>query len=128
MKKSLFILIAFMGIFLFSGCKTSKVENTMSEGIYGDTIVLEGNASTGYSWECVESVPGLVTIEENTVSLGSENMVGAPSLYKFKLIPVKDGDELLIFMYRRSWEKSAPLKSKQFNVSVKGSKVTITEN
>lgn len=128
MKRKLWILSVLFAFILITGCETTKVESNKSEYIDGDTIILKGNPSTGYSWECVESVPGLVKIEESTVYLGEKDVVGAPSLFKFKLKPVKDGSELLIFMYRRSWEKSAPVKSLQFNVTVKGSKVTITEN
>lgn len=112
---------------VFTSCNSTKVSKNQNGVIQGDTIVLQGNPTTGYTWGYTESVKGIVSIEETQTYLGGKDLVGAPSLFKYKVKPVKDGNLVLIFMYKRNWEKDSPLEARMFYVEVKGSKVTITE-
>lgn len=125
--KKLAVLFTILTVIFLVSCKSTKMNPSEFETIQGDTICLKGNPTTGYTWSYTESVKGLVSIEETVTYLGDDKVVGSPSLFKFKLKPVKDGNMLLIFMYKRNWEKDSPAESRMFLVNIKGSKVTITE-
>lgn len=93
------------------------------------TIELKGNPSTGYTWEAVLSSENVVTVSKNVKYLGSEGMVGAPSMFYFSVSSLSSGNTVLTFEYKRPWEEKTPLETKVYNINVdeKG-KITMEEN
>ena len=93
------------------------------------TIELKGNPSTGYTWEAVLASENIVEISKNVKYLGSEGMVGAPSMFYFSVSSLAAGNTVLTLEYKRPWEEKAPLETKVYNINVdeKG-KITMEEN
>ena len=93
------------------------------------TIELKGNPSTGYTWEAVLSSENVVTVSKDAKYLGSEGMVGAPSLFYFTVSSLSPGNTVLTLEYKRPWEEKAPLETKVYNINVdERGKITMSEN
>ena len=93
------------------------------------TIELKGNPSTGYTWEAVLSSENVVTVSKNVKYLGSEGMVGAPSMFYFSVSSLAAGNTVLTLEYKRPWEEKASLEKKVYNINVdKKGKITLSEN
>ena len=71
-------------------------------------ITLEGNPSTGYTWE-MEPVeqPILSQVGEPVVKPNS-NLIGAPAMLSFTFKADANGTQLLRLIYHRPWEKDVP--------------------
>ncbi len=93
------------------------------------TIELKGNPSTGYTWEYNLSKENIVEVSKDVKYLGSEGMVGAPSMFYFTVSSLSAGNVDLTLEYKRPWEEKEPLEKKIFaiNVDEKG-KITMKEN
>ena len=71
------------------------------------TIELEGNITTGYSWEYEITTDGIVVevyrdyIEGNT----DEYAVGSGGMFTFTFSGVNPGETEIVFKYLRLWEK-----------------------
>lgn len=126
MKKIFLLCLSLFTVILFSSCESTKVENVGADKNQSNVILLKGNPSTGYDWEYSESKTGIIEISLTQQYLGDDNIVGAPSLYRYELSAVKDGKLTLTFEYKRSWEKKAIEKIK-YSVEVKDSVVTISK-
>jgi len=81
-------------------------------------VELEGNPSTGYSWD-------IVRLDQGVLRLLSEkwhplsDLLGAPGKQVFRFAAIKRGQTELTLAYRRSWEKDrAPLRTISFTVNV----------
>ena len=122
--KSLFLITLILGAFFMSSCTSQK--SFKSDSV---TIELKGNPSTGYTWEAVLSSENVVTVSKDVKYLGSEGMVGAPSLFYFTVSSLTTGNTVLTLEYKRPWEEIAPLETKVYNINVdeKG-KITMSEN
>lgn len=93
------------------------------------TIELKGNPSTGYTWEAVLSDENIVEVSKDVKYLGANGMVGAPSMFYFTVSSISEGNTVLSFEYKRSWETKTPLETKVYNISVdKKGKITMSEN
>jgi len=93
------------------------------------TIELKGNPSTGYTWEAVLSDENIVEVSKDVKYLGSEGMVGAPSMFYFTVSSLSSGNTVLTLEYKRSWEEKEPLEKKVYNIAVdKKGKITMEEN
>ena len=93
------------------------------------TIELKGNPSTGYTWEAVLSSENVVIVSKEVKYLGSEGMVGAPSVFYFTVSSLATGKTVLTLEYKRPWEEKAPLETKVYNINVdKRGKITMEEN
>ena len=107
-----------------SSCTSQKSFKSDSE-----TIELKGNPSTGYTWEAVLSSENIVEVSKDVKYLGSEGMVGAPSMFYFTVSSVSAGNTVLTLEYKRPWEEIAPLETKFYNITVdKKGKITMEEN
>ena len=92
------------------------------------TIELKGNPSTGYTWEAVLASENIVEISKDVKYLGSEGMVGAPSMFYFTVSSLAEGSTVLTLEYKRPWEEKDPLEKKVYNITVdKRGKITIEE-
>ncbi|EPY30438.1 inhibitor of cysteine peptidase [Strigomonas culicis] len=72
-------------------------------------IMLEGNPSTGYSWQRDKFV-GKDTQSDATFTVTStyaqstKGLIGAPGEYTFQVVPLKAGTHTLTLVYARSFE------------------------
>lgn len=72
------------------------------------THELNGNPTTGYTWQYKAENPEIVKITEEIVSENKDGMVGTPSKFKYKIEGIKAGSTQILFTYQRSWEKDIP--------------------
>lgn len=83
-------------------------------------ISLESNQSTGYSWSV-----GMVSDNSQVVVAGMDydlpegSVTGQGGAEVWHMKAVAPGVVKLVFYYSRSWEKDAPAKTLNFNVSIK---------
>jgi inhibitor of cysteine peptidase len=87
----------------------------------GESITheLEGNPTTGYTWQYKAENPEIVKITEEIVSENKDGMVGTPSKFKYKIEGAKAGSTQILFTYQRSWEKDvAPAQIDTLTVNV----------
>ncbi len=123
-------LLPALTLLLFVGCTTSaelgstsipsQVQFTEANGnqraqvSVNQTVIidLEGNISTGYSWEVAALDPKMLQQVGDPEFKPSSNLAGAPGrqLTRFKVIGA--GESELKLVYHRPWEKDvAPLKT-----------------
>jgi len=119
--------------------KQSGEQNMQAEGT---VISIEGNASTGYTWHAVGYDPSIIKVEEmgsetlnesttdeeaavggsgdqSGENASGENLVGVPSIFKFKITGLEAGSTNLTFKYYRSWEPSTTaIDEKSYVVTV----------
>lgn len=123
LKSLLLITLIFGAVFMYS-CTSQK--SFKSDSV---TIELKGNPSTGYTWEAVLSSENVVTVSKDVKYLGSEGMVGAPSMFYFTVSSLSSGNTVLTLEYKRPWEEKEPLEKKVYNINVdKKGKITMEEN
>ncbi len=82
-------------------------------------VTLEGNVTTGYTWEISDSAGGLVRqfgqIEAKPVS----NAIGAPSVQIINFEAMYGGEGDLKMIYHRPWEQNvAPAKTFTVHITV----------
>lgn len=81
------------------------------------SIVLEENATTGYTWACeVEGSAAKPSADEplSAEDLGKqdgESLAGAPAAHLFEFAPEGTGEATITLSYARSWEDVAPEKT-----------------
>ena len=85
------------------------------------TVSLEGNPSTGYTWEAVHvpvqlSAVGDATYKQNDAP---QNAVGVGGVTTWTYKTVTTGTGTLQFHYHRPWENVAPLKTFICSVTVR---------
>ena len=126
MKKTLIFLavIMFFGAFSYSIMpvivrdRDSGKTVTLWTGEYLD-VALNGNPTTGYNWYIDSKFsPVLKKISGPTFKTWSER-VGAGGKVLYRLKAVKKGSTRLILVYKRAWEKVAPIKTFNFNIVVR---------
>jgi len=74
------------------------------------TVELEGNPTTGYSWICTVAPEGIVREVSNEyipANIG-KNMVGSGGKFIFIFEAMAPGEAELNFKYLRAWEKGIP--------------------
>jgi predicted secreted protein len=83
------------------------------------TIVLEGNATTGYQWQSDSDAAYLKQVKsEYKVNNSKPGMVGVPGKQYFTYEAVKMGSTQVKLTYKRSFE-TANSDQKTFNVTIK---------
>lgn len=101
MKKLLTILLTLCLIATFAACNNTQKDNE------GTVLSIEGNPTTGYSWHATNYDAELISVEElgaEQLESSGENMVGVPSVFKFKIVGLKEGTGDLTFEYYRDFE------------------------
>jgi inhibitor of cysteine peptidase len=89
----------------------------------GDALVvtLEGNPSTGYTWEVEPADTAVLELTGDPVFKADSNLMGAPGKLTFTLTAVRPGYQTLMLVYHRPFEKDTqPLKVFTVNVTVGG--------
>ena len=121
MKRKIFYL-AFVLLFLNIGCRTSKFESKEKK------LEFTGNPTTGYIWFFEIEDESIIQVEETINYLGEKKIVGAPSLFMYKIKSLKPGITTLCFQYKRPWENNNPEKDIFYDVKVNSTgKISITK-
>jgi len=113
---------------LFCGCAQQSASKEAT-GSKVATIQMEGNPTTGYTWQKNIEPEDVVKISEKAESMGKPGMVGAPSMFTYEFEGLKEGEATVTFSYARSWEKDVPpIKTRTFRVKIdKDLNVTLSE-
>ena len=93
-EKTKTIVILFLLSLIFAGCKS--VSFNSREKI----LELRGNPTTGYTWIYTIGDETIIQVDEDIQYLGKEGMVGAPSLFTYKVRSTKQGNTNLKFEYK----------------------------
>jgi len=84
-------------------------------------IVLEGNATTGFSWELVAYDPAVIAPEGEPVYEEAETgMVGGGGAWVWTLVAQDPGECTVEFVYHRTWEDDPPERTFSFTAVVGG--------
>ena len=132
MKRTIWLTLFILLLFVASGgcAKDGAKTVRISDADNGKTIPLrvdqvlnislEGNPTTGYNWEVASK--GLSATEQigEPEFRPSSNLIGAGGKVTLRFLAKAKGKEKLILVYRRSWEKEAPLKEFQITIVVNG--------
>ncbi len=83
-------------------------------------ISLEGNPSTGYTWEMVESEDSILRQVGEIEFEAESDLVGAPGTQTLRFEAVESGQTELKLVYHRPWEKDVePLETFTLQVTVR---------
>ena len=82
------------------------------------TIVLDGNATTGYNWEESFDAALLKLAKKEYKEDNAKGVVGAGGKQYFTFEALKAGQTQVTLNYKRAWENE-PIEKKVFNVSIK---------
>ena len=105
------------------GIEADRTEMTLTRGDVLE-IQLPGNRTTGYLWEINLPESGkypLRLLDQGTLGVeGSDGTpkVGAPGLERFLFKATHTGKEVLLFRYRRPWEKEPPAQTFELRVRI----------
>lgn len=84
------------------------------------TVMLEGNPTTGYSWESSISDPAVLKQTNVAEFKPSSGAIGAGGTFTFQFQAQSAGKTDVTLLYRRSWETGvAPLKTYHVTVEVR---------
>ena len=83
------------------------------------TITLEGNPTTGYSWEFGEFDPAVVEAVGEADYKSDSKMLGSGGVYTFTLKAVAPGTAAVTLIYHRSWEDAEAEKVFEVTLNVK---------
>lgn len=93
-----------------------KIETVQPEPV---VIELEGNPTTGYTWNTtVEGYAVSLETVETLPKEGTEDLVGAPVIQRFTFGVSDVGTSTVTLEYARVWESKAPLKKVVYVISV----------
>ena len=87
------------------------------------TFLLETQLGTGYDWKLKKPIPPIIELIEDSILSKQLDLpvVGGSESRLFKFRTIKKGNGILIFQYKRNWEKNInPLKTLKINVKVNG--------
>ena len=93
----------------------SSMEVQLGEEFY---IYLEGNPSTGYTWEVIED-GALVTKLLEEEWMYEEEIPGSPGTVKFTFTAEEVGEAELKLVYHRTWEDEPPAEEYTLTIIVK---------
>ena len=84
------------------------------------TISLEGNPTTGYSWEVSGIDPALVELVGEPDYKSDSSLIGAGGMFTFTFKAVAAGSAPISLVYHKPWEEDVlPLKEFMVTVIVK---------
>jgi inhibitor of cysteine peptidase len=83
-------------------------------------IILEGNPTTGYSWEKVEPEDDQIVELLDTEYTPESDRVGSAGIKVFHFKTIGKGKAFIRLIYRRSWEKEVqPIREFELKITVK---------
>ena len=83
------------------------------------SVVLPGNATTGYSWQ-VEGIDAAILSAAEPVYVSDSELVGAGGVYTFTFTAAAAGETELRLVYLRPWDQVEPLETLTMTVTVPG--------
>lgn len=84
------------------------------------TVSLEGNPTTGYSWEVAAIEPALVELVSEPDYKSDSMLIGSGGVFTFTFKAVSAGSSGVRLIYHRAWEEDvAPLEMFEVQVNVK---------
>ena len=95
---------------VFTSCATFSSQKAVIE--------LDGNPTTGYTWNYEIEDEALIEVDEEISYLGKDDVVGAPSKFKYTIHSLKTGSTRIKFEYKRPWEQTPADKVEIYEVSV----------
>jgi inhibitor of cysteine peptidase len=130
MKKQTITLMAALIVLamLLSACSSAALkldgqDNGQSVEVKsGDkiTVTLEGNPTTGYSWELSEYDTAVVQAVGEPDYKSDSKMMGSGGVYTFTLEALEPGTSTVKFIYHRSWEEGVePIEVFEVTLNVK---------
>jgi inhibitor of cysteine peptidase len=81
------------------------------------TIELEGNPSTGFTWEVTEVDRWVLTAVGEPRFTPSDRLMGGGTV-RFRFAAVQAGETTLVLSYRRPWSPNSPLQTFRLRVVV----------
>ncbi len=127
-KGTMALLLMAMVLAAISGCSSStavaleaKDNGRQIELQKGQTLVinLEGNPSTGYTWEPVDLEGAIVRQVGETEFHAESDLVGAPGTQTLRFEALKAGQMDLRLVYHRPWETGVePLQTFTVHLTV----------
>lgn len=128
-KGAIALLLVAVVLAAFSGCATktalaleAKDNGRQIELEIGQTLAisLEGNPSTGYTWEMVESEDSILRQVGEIEFEAESDLVGAPGTQTLRFQAVESGQTELKLVYHRPWETDVePLETFTLQVTVR---------
>ncbi|MDZ7394162.1 MAG: protease inhibitor I42 family protein [candidate division KSB1 bacterium] len=83
------------------------------------TVSLEGNPTTGFTWEVAELDSAAIVQEKEAEFVPHSRLIGAPGTFTFHFRALKKGTATLRLVYRRPWEKEVPADTFSVRVVIK---------
>jgi inhibitor of cysteine peptidase len=82
-------------------------------------VTLEGNATTGFSWELVDLNPTVITTEGGLVyETEDTELVGVGGAWTWTFVAQQPGECVVRFVYHRTWEDEKAEATFSFTVTV----------
>lgn len=115
MKKLVLAIVVIFAVAVLFGCS-----NGAKSGSSVYKVELEGNPTTGYTWQYKMNPEGIVKEVKNEYveDKQSGDAVGVGGKYVFEFEGVKAGEVTLEFRYARSWEDEEPSDQKTIVLKV----------
>ena len=128
MKRTIGCLTAFLVLIVsLSACSSDADDRTLTAENAGQTIELnvgdkfsvelEGNPSTGYTWEVAEMDTALLIQVGETEFETDNDLVGASGVLILRFESIGTGETPLHLVYHRPWEEDIP-PEETFDVSL----------
>ena len=124
-RNKLFIMLTlFVAVMCICSCVTSSgnVDSWYSVNDGKLIVMLEGNATTGYSWVSKIENPGILEVSDLQYIpdelKANSGMVGFGGVWKCEFTAVGPGETTVLFSYERSWEDNSSVEQKKLTVSV----------
>ncbi len=114
-RRIIFLVSLVSVLLIMSGCASEKTKLTMSDNgkainvrTGGQIVVeLEGNPSTGYTWESINLDTRMVQqVGESNFKSSNPGLVGAGGTLTMTFKTLKAGKTNLTLVYHRPWEKN----------------------
>jgi inhibitor of cysteine peptidase len=131
MAMSMSILVAVLALVVVAGISGCSAQTTPALGAEDNgreiilqkgqtlTIKLEGNPTTGYSWEVVESEGAILQQVGEPEFEAESDLLGAPGTHILHFNAVGTGQMELKLVYQRPWETDVePLETFTVHVTV----------
>lgn len=126
MKTKFFIIACLLTIMLLTACSSIQKldKNANGETITLSTgeqiqIKLEGNITTGYSWQVMSLEETILAPNGEPEYQSESNLAGAGGEFTFTFTAKSPGETHLELGYLRPWEDEAPLETFKITVVVK---------
>ena len=128
MRKFTFIAVFIVLLLTLAACggpvaKLDQADNGTSLDLKtGETftVSLEGNPTTGYSWEVAGIEPAVVALVGEPDYKSDSNLIGSGGMFKFTFKAAAPGTSSVKLVYHRPWEEDVePLEVFEVTVNVK---------